>query len=357
MYAPGLKGITALETRISKIDGDKGELHYRGIPIGDVIQKRSFEEVVFLLLEGSFPNKEQFEWLTRKMKDWRALTKEEMDWIEHLSEKQSHIAVIRSIISFMDDSEDLWPISNEDAIHLIAKLPAIIAYSYRRRNGLQPVEPDGKLDHAENFLYMLFGEKKSKQEAAALEAYMILTAEHGLNASTFAGRVVTSTQSDLYSAITAAIGALKGPLHGGAPSGVLSYVDEVSQDSVENIIKRKITRNEKVMGFGHRVYKGKDPRAEALKVKLTEMNSKPDWVNQMMNVEQETVYWLKELKPDRELFANVEFYAAAIMKSIQIPAELFTPIFCSSRIAGWTAHMIEQSNRNVIFRPRASYVK
>lgn len=202
---------------------------------------------------------------------------------------------------------------------------------------------------------MLFGEKTSKDEVAALEAYMILTAEHGLNASTFAARVVASTQSDVYSAVIAAIGALKGPLDGGAPTGVNLYLNEVKQSTVSEVIIQKLLNGEKIMGFGHRVYKTKDPRAEALKVQFNSMDPKPDWADFTLNVEKETVRELQQLKPGRNLYANVEFYAAAIMKAIGIPDELFTSIFCCSRMVGWISHIKEQSNNNVIFRPNAHY--
>ncbi|WP_163526149.1 citrate/2-methylcitrate synthase [Halobacillus ihumii] len=356
MFNPGLKGVTAVETCLSQINGEKGELYYRDQSVHDLVGSYSFEEISYFLMKGKFPNSNELQSLKKVLTKERSISSEMKKWIDHLVKKQSITATIRSAVSFLDDSEDRWPIQTHEAYRLLAKLPTIVAYSYRKKMNLETIEPDYQLDHVGNFLYMLFAERKTKEEVQALETYMILTAEHGMNASTFSGRVVTSTQSDIYSGITAAIGALKGPLHGGAPTGVLDYIDEVKQKSVEEIIKVKLANDEKVMGFGHRVYKAKDPRAEALKAKLLTIEPKPNWIDFTLKIEKETVQWLNDLKPGRKLYANVEYYAASLMKAIGIPAELFTPIFCCSRIVGWTAHIIEQSRNNTIFRPEAKFL-
>ncbi|UOQ42928.1 citrate synthase/methylcitrate synthase [Halobacillus salinarum] len=356
MYYPGLKGITAVETALSEINGEKGNLFYRGVPVEKLIEKHSFEEVVYFLLSGKKLDENGIHVLNDRMKEARAINENTKNVLDQFIHQQSLIASIRSAISCLDESRDHWPINEMEVVDVIAKLPTIIAYLYRRKRGLEPVEPKHHLSHAANFLYMLFGEEKTEKEAAALEAYMILTAEHGLNASTFAARVVASTQSDIYSAITAGIGALKGPLHGGAPSGVLTYIEEVQGSTVEEVVKNKIVQNEKIMGFGHRIYQVKDPRAKALQQLILKMDPIPDWAEFLLDVEQQTETWLNQLKPGRNLYANVEYYAAAIMKAIEIPAELFTPIFCSSRIVGWSAHIMEQSRNNVIFRPQAKYI-
>ncbi|UOQ93483.1 citrate/2-methylcitrate synthase [Halobacillus shinanisalinarum] len=357
MLYPGLKGVTAVETELSDIDGKTGRLYYRHQSVEEIVGARGFEEVCYFLLEGEFPDSRELQWMKELLVKERSIDNELKAWIEQLTNKQSIVATIRSAISCLDRSKDQWPIQTSEAIRLIAKLPTVVAYSYRSKMNLKPVEPLNELDHVENFLYMLFGTRKTREEVRALEAYMVLTAEHGMNASTFASRVVISTGSDLYSAVIAAIGALKGPLHGGAPTGVLDYIEDVKHQPVEEVIRKKLTNHEKVMGFGHRVYKAKDPRAEALKAQLMKIEPKPNWVDFTLKVESETVNWLDELKPGRKLYANVEFYAAALMKAIEIPADLFTPIFCSSRIVGWSAHIMEQSRNNTIFRPAAKYKK
>ncbi|WP_176142527.1 citrate/2-methylcitrate synthase [Halobacillus hunanensis] len=356
MFNPGLKGVTAAETCLSQINGEKGELYYRDQSVHDLVGRYSFEEISYFFIKGRFPDSNELQSLKKVLIKERSLSSEIKKWIDHLVKKQSITAIIRSAVSFLDDSEDRWPIQTHEAYRLLAKLPTIVAYSYRKKMNLETVEPDHQLGHVENFLYMLFAERKTKEEVQALETYMILTAEHGMNASTFSGRVVTSTQSDIYSGITAAIGALKGPLHGGAPTGVLDYIDEVKQKSVEEVIKAKLANGEKVMGFGHRVYKATDPRAEALKAMLLIIEPKPNWIDFTLKTEKETFQWLSDLKPGRRLYANVEYYAASLMKAIGIPSELFTPIFCCSRIVGWTAHIIEQSRNNTIFRPEAKYM-
>ncbi|ARI77354.1 citrate/2-methylcitrate synthase [Halobacillus mangrovi] len=355
MFEPGLKGVTAIETSISHIDGKDGVLQYRGVLAKELIGKYSFEEVSFFLLKGYFPDKKELEHFSQALVKHRFLSEETKKQLELIIPHQSLISAVRSAVSLLDQSNDLWPVNLEEGIQLIAKLPTIVAYIYRKKKGLNEIEPETNFGHAANFLYMLFGEEKSVNEVDALEAYMILTAEHGLNASTFAARVVTSTQSDVYSAVTAAIGTLKGPLHGGAPSGVIQYMKEAEKSSVNETIRKKLTNGEKIMGFGHRVYKTKDPRAEALKIQFNSIDPKPAWADFTLQLEKETVNELQQLKPGRELYANVEFYAAAIMKAIGISNELFTPIFCCNRMVGWVAHIIEQSEHNVIFRPNAHY--
>ena len=316
----------------------------------------NFDEVSYYLLYGRFARSEELRHYSDSLVKERNLDEYIKSYIDALIQKQSLVATIRSAISALDQSEDSWPVQTVNVVQLIAKVPSIVAYAYRRKNGLEPIEADQQLSHAANFLYMLFGEEKTAAEVDALETYMILTAEHGMNASTFASRVVMSTGSDVFSAVTAAIGALKGPLHGGAPAGVLEYLADVDQSAVKEVIERKLNDHEKIMGFGHRVYKTEDPRAAALKQKLISLNPRPDWVENTLKIEQETVHYLNQVKPGRNLYANVEYYAAAIMKAIGIPNELFTPIFCSSRIVGWLAHCKEQSEDNVIFRPNAKYI-
>lgn len=349
----GLKGVTAVETGISQIDGEKGILHYRTTSLTDC-SNHSFEEVAMYIWDGTWHGSER---LKKRFLDKRDIDHSIIETINELSSKQSLIATIRSAVSMIDQAEDEWPISIDTAARLTSVLPVIVAIAYRAKKGRSLIEPRNDLSHVGNLLYMVQGKVPSDTQVDALESYMIATMEHGLNASTFASRVVLSTRSDAYSAAIAAIGALKGPLHGGAPSGVIDYLNEVNQTSVKEVIDRKLSNNEKIMGFGHRVYKTTDPRAIALKEQLMKMKPRPDWVNQAIEIEHKTVQYLNEQKPGRKLYANVEFYAAALMKAIELPSELFTPIFCCSRMVGWTAHMREQSLNNVIFRPKAKYTE
>ncbi|TGB04626.1 citrate/2-methylcitrate synthase [Halobacillus salinus] len=345
----GLKGVTAVKTSISDIDGEEGALQYRTTGLAECM-KHSFEKVSHYIWEN--------EWREQKIsfEENRFLSNSVKTMIQTLAADQSLIATIRSAVSMVDISVDEWPVSRKTAERLTAVMPSIVACAYRAKQDKLFVEPRTDLGHVENFLYMINGQMPSEEQTAALESYMIATMEHGLNASTFTSRVVISTQSDAYSAAAAAIGALKGPLHGGAPTGVMAYLDKVNKSSVATVIDEKLQNGEKIMGFGHRVYNTTDPRATALKEQLLQISPRPAWVDRAVMIEEETVEHLNQRKPGRKLYANVEFYAAALMKAIGIPAELFTPIFCCSRMVGWTAHMMEQSRNNVIFRPNAKYV-
>ncbi|MGY0691708.1 citrate/2-methylcitrate synthase [Virgibacillus sp. FSP13] len=354
MYQPGLKGVTAVETALSHIDGDNGVLLYRGVPIQQLVNNHSFEETAFYLLHGTFPTEESLAMFQADLIANRHLPMYMKRIIDNLPVEQSIMDVLRTAISSITSNR----VSNIDnAIQLIAIIPTIIAYRYRKLRNLTEIEPDTKRNHVENFMYMLTGDV-NKNHVHLLEAYMIMTMEHGLNASTFAARVTISTQSDLTSAVTSAIGTMKGPLHGGAPSGVIDLLDEITTENrISEIIHKKLENKERIMGFGHRVYKTIDPRAEALKEKILALDELPDWVELALKTEKETIEILKSHKPDQKLYTNVEYYAAAIMKSINIDSKLFTAIFSSSRIVGWCAHAIEQVNNNTIFRPSANYIE
>jgi citrate synthase len=236
-------------------------------------------------------------------------------------------------------------------------IPTIISYRKRAIDNKPYVEPHRELSHVENYLNMLNGELPSKAQVTALETYMILTMEHGMNASTFSARVTASTESDLVSSITSAIGTMKGPLHGGAPSEVILLLDEISQTgNAEEVIASKLNKGEKIMGFGHRVYKTVDPRAISLKSTLLNQIGEDGWLDLALRVEDTAVRLLEERKPGRALYTNVEFYAAAIMKAVSMEPELFTPTFTASRIVGWTAHVLEQASNNTIYRPQSKYI-
>ena len=353
MYQPGLKGVIAVETELSDIDGERGILTYRGKKIHDIVQNHSFEEAIFFLLRGVFPSDNELQAFQTQLHENRNLPTYIQQIIDQLPAEQEMMDVLRTTISAMTvEQGDI----HNNAIQLIAVMPTIIAYRYRRSQNKDFIAPDDKLNHVGNFLNML-NKDTNPAHAKMLEAYLIMTMEHGLNASTFATRVTKSTQSDLISAITSAIGTMKGPLHGGAPSGVIDLLDEIgTKDKISEVIHMKLENNERIMGFGHRVYKTIDPRAEALKAIILELEIKPEWIELALQTEIETIEILKENKPDQKLYTNVEYYAAAIMKSIEIDPDLFTAIFSSSRIVGWCAHAIEQTNNNTIFRPEAKYI-
>lgn len=358
MEHKGLKGIVAAETRISHIDGEKGHLIYRGYDAKELAGNYAFEEVAYLLWYGHMPNKEELLWLKEELRKNRFLSEEMKTIITLLPSSMDLMSVLRTAISAESGyGEYHFPPTISQAIKLTALIPTIIAFRKRTLEGVEDVSPRSDLTHVENYLYMLTGEVPQFAHAQALETYLILTLEHGMNASTFSARVTASTESDIVSAVTSAIGTMKGPLHGGAPSGVIELLDEISlANNAEKVIKDKLTRGEKLMGFGHRVYKTHDPRAVSLKAKLKELGGQDDWLDLAMNVENIAITVLEEFKPGRSLYTNVEFYAAAIMKALNLDPELFTPTFTASRIVGWTAHVLEQADGNTIYRPASRYV-
>jgi citrate synthase len=358
MIQKGLKGVVAAETLISHIDGENGLLIYRGYDVGSLTKNHSFEEVAYLLWYGYLPDEIQLSSLKTELKRHRPLPEYMKKIIDLLPQNMDQMSVIRTAISAEAGNFDYgWKPTITQAIRITALAPTIIAYRKRQLEGKEFVPPLDKLDHVANYLYMLTGNQPAHAHVEALETYMILTLEHGMNASTFSARVTASTESDLVSAVTSAIGTMKGPLHGGAPSGVIELLDEVmAVGDAEMVMKNKLFRGERLMGFGHRVYKTHDPRAIALKAKLQELVGQDEWLDLAMKTEETAVKVLEELKPGRSLYTNVEFYAAAIMKAIHMEADLFTPTFTASRVVGWTAHILEQSENNTIYRPQSKYI-
>ncbi|MGG3468635.1 citrate synthase/methylcitrate synthase [Neobacillus pocheonensis] len=354
----GLKGIVAAETMISHVDGEIGQLIYRGYEIRELTKSYSFEEVAYLLWFGYLPDPEQLSELKTEMKRNRKLPKNMVDIIDLLPPSMDLMSVIRTAISSEGGNfEYEWEPKISQAIRLTSLVPTIIAYRKRQIEGRLFVQPRDDLDHAANYLYMLSGSNPIVAHVEALETYMILTLEHGMNASTFSARVTVSTESDMVSGVTSAIGTMKGPLHGGAPSGVIELLNEIALvGDAEKVIREKLLHGEKLMGFGHRVYKTRDPRAIALKTKLQELVGEDKWFDLAMEVEEIAIRVLSVLKPGRSLYTNVEFYAAAIMKAINMDTDLFTPTFTASRMVGWTAHILEQSENNSIFRPQSKYI-
>ncbi|MDE5411767.1 citrate synthase/methylcitrate synthase [Alkalihalobacterium chitinilyticum] len=357
MVNKGLKGVVAAETAISHIDGKEGKLIYRGYEIRNLTAAHSFEEVAFLLWFGHLPTVAELDKLNTELVKSRYLTETMKTVMDVLPTNMDFMSVIRTVISAEGTIDYGWKPTISQAITLTAVMPTIIAYWYNKVQGKTCNEPVETLSHVENYLYMLNGSSPLEAQVEALETYMILTLEHGMNASTFSARVTASTESDIVSAITSAIGTMKGPLHGGAPSGVIDLLNAIETvEKTEDVIRKKLMSGEKLMGFGHRVYKTHDPRAIALRKKLIGLSGEDRWLDLAVHVENVAVKLLNELKPGRALYTNVEFYAAAIMKSINLAPELFTPTFTASRVVGWSAHVLEQAEDNTIFRPQSEYV-
>ncbi|HJF31812.1 MAG TPA: citrate synthase/methylcitrate synthase [Sporosarcina psychrophila] len=357
MFQKGLKDVIAVHTNIASVDGDKGELRYRGVSVGNLIATHSFEEVAYFMWNGVFPGDEELHELNEKMIAGRELPSHVIAIIEALPANMPLMDVMRTAISAYGHTAFKDGTIEDQAIILTAALPVIIARHYRNQNGQTIVEADSALSHTANYLWMLTGEMPNDVQVEALETYLKLTMEHGLNASTFAARVTISTESDLVSAITSAIGTMKGPLHGGAPSGVIDLLEEMgTRDNIRRVVEGKIKGGERIMGFGHRIYKTEDPRSILLRDKCISMSGEDAWLDLATVAEKEIIALLEEHKPGRKLYTNVEYYAAAIMRSIDMPPELFTPTFSAARIVGWTAHAIEQLSDNTIFRPQSVYV-
>ena len=351
MYQKGLKDVVAVHTKIASVEGDIGELRYRGIQVGELINKYSFEEIAHFLWNGEIPDK------TPTLQAGRELPAHVKLIVDALPPETQMMDAMRTAISaYVHESFTNQPIEQQ-ALHLTAALPSIIARHYRNVNGLPHVEPDLSLSHTANYLWMLTGTKPADVHVEALETYLKLTMEHGMNASTFAARVTISTESDLTAAVTSALGTMKGPLHGGAPSAVIELLEEIgTQENIRPVIEKKLQNGERIMGFGHRIYKTEDPRSILLRDKCASLTGKDGWLDLATVAEKEIIALLATYKPGRKLYTNVEYYAAAIMRAIQLPPELFTPTFSVARMVGWTAHSIEQLSDNTIFRPQSVYI-
>jgi citrate synthase len=357
--ARGLEGVVALESELSFIDGQKGELVYRGYGIEDLAEHASFEEVVYLLWNGELPTEEQLDQLKSELRAERELPEQIIDILKGTPDSAHPMAVLRTAVSalaFHDDEAEVMEASanRRKATRLLARLPAIIAAFDRIRKGQDPIAP---LDHgsmAYNFLYMLNGEEPGKAAERTFDVCLVLHADHGLNASTFTSRVIGSTLSDMYSAVSGAIGALKGPLHGGANREVmrmLMEIDEKGDDPREHVLKR-LEGKEKVMGFGHRVYRTMDPRAAILRNMVEALSEERDqrkWYDYSIAI-------MNTMIEEKDINPNVDFFSASTYYMLGLDPDLFTPIFALSRTAGWTAHLLEQWSDNRLIRPRAEYV-
>ena len=352
----GLEGIVATTSSISSIIDDT--LTYVGYNIDDLAENATFEEVIYLLWHRRLPNKVELEDLTSQIANNMEIPQAIIEHFKMYDIKTVHpMTALRTAISFLGLYDEEAEVMESDAnyrkaIRIQAKIPTIVTTFSRIRKGLDPVAPRKDLSFAANFLYMLSGEEPSEIAIEAFNKALVLHADHELNASTFTARVCVATLSDVYSGITSAIGALKGPLHGGANEAVMKMLSEIgSLDKVESYINEKLANKEKIMGFGHRVYRNGDPRAKHLKEmseKLTTLTGQPEYYEMSVKIE-ELVTSKKPLPP------NVDFYSASVYHSLNIDHDLFTPIFAVSRASGWLAHILEQYENNRLIRPRAEY--
>ncbi|MEW5991268.1 MAG: citrate/2-methylcitrate synthase [Chloroflexota bacterium] len=348
-YSPGLEGVVAAQTALGYVDGEAGRLLYRGYRIGDLVERGTYPAVANLLWTG--------EWEPRHHLPTGPVPPAVLTTLRALPATAKPMDALRTAVSVWGATQRLdWPPTPEQARALTAFSPSALAAFARLRQDLEPIEPNPDLDLVPGFLYQLNGTPADAGTARALDAYFIVGAEHGLNASTFAARVITSTRSDIASAVAGAIGALKGPLHGGAPTEVVEQIHTVgSPERAEAWVRETIARGERLMGFGHRVYRAYDPRARALRQVAESMAHKPDWLALAIAVEDVALRVLAELHPERSLKTNVEFYAAPVLQGVGLTPDLFPATFALARHAGWTAHVLEQAASNRIIRPDANY--
>jgi citrate synthase len=358
VISKGLEGIVANSTGLSDVLGEKGQLIYAGYDINELAGKVSFEEIVHLLWHGYLPNRNELTDLEHNLRSRRGLPLGVINFIETAPKKSNPMDVIRTAVSMLglydtELEEDINVDKNRiRALHITAKIGVIAAYFHRARQKkpLPPVRQD--LGEAAHFLYLLNGEEPKPEAVKTLDVAFVLHADHGMNASTFAARVTIATLTDMYSAITSAIGTLKGPLHGGANEGVIHMLKEIgSEDRVEAYVDEQLAQKKKIMGIGHRVYKVLDPRAPHLRemaIRLTEELGDAKWIRMSEKI-------AALMKEKKKLNANVDFYSATVYYSLGIPTDMFTPVFAIARTAGWTAHVLEQLVDNRLYRPLSEY--
>jgi citrate synthase len=355
--AKGLDGVVAATTRLSDVQGDVGQLIYCGYDINELAGNVTYEEVIHLLHHDHLPNRTELDELKGLLAQKRDLPKGVVDMIKSFPKDTPPMHVIRTAVSALgcfdpDSDNNSMDESRLKALRLIARIPIITAYFHCIRQGKKLVPPEPSLGEAANFLYLMDGEKPSQEKVSTMDMCYVLHADHGMNASTFSARVTISTLSDMYSAITSAIGTLKGPLHGGANEGVIKMLQEIgSLANVDAYIADALAQKKKIMGIGHRVYKTLDPRAPHLKRMAQILSAKigePKWIQMSDRIAE---IMLKE----KNLHANVDFYSATVYYSLGIPTDLFTPIFAIARTTGWTAHVLEQLADNRLIRPQSLY--
>jgi citrate synthase len=353
MANSGLEGIIAARTALSRVDGERGELIIGGFRVEELAARATFEETTWLLWNGALPTTSELDGFRQALVAERALDAPVVDVLR---------ACARKRIDPMDAlriATGMISLSSSNAVAIVGRFPSIVAAYWRLGRGEEVLPPRTDLGHAANFLYMLRGEQPGPEQVRGLETYLNTVIDHGLSASTFTARVITSTGSDLVSAIVGALGALKGPLHGGAPGPALDMVFEIGDASrAEAILRQKIERGERLMGFGHRVYKVRDPRADVLATAAERLFTRAadmSLYTLARAVEATALRLLDEYKPGRRLQTNVEFYTALLLHGLGLEASLFTPTFAVSRVAGWIAHALEQSRQNRIIRPQSEY--
>jgi len=357
----GLEGVVAAYTALSHVYGEQGKLVYRGYDIHELAGKASFEEVAYLLWMGHLPNRSELDSLTEKLDANRALPDAVLDVIRSIPHDAPPMDALRTGVSAIGPNmPELFslehPANLDSAIALTARFPSILAAFHRIRNGQEPIAHKAGHNTAQSYLYQLTGKEPEERHWKPLETYLVLLADHGMNASTFTARVIASTLSDMCSALTGAVGALKGPLHGGAPSLVLDMLNEIgTAENVDSWLTAALDRGDRLMGFGHRVYKAEDPRAEILRG-LAKTASDPDFFKLSLRTEERALEMLNERKPGRRLYTNVEFYSAAVLAAVGLPGDMFTPTFAVSRSVGYSAHVLEQVEHNRLIRPQSEFV-
>jgi citrate synthase len=354
----GLAGVVAANSGICWIDGDAGVLAYRGIDIHELAERSTFEETTYLLWFGRLPNAAELKEFSRRLTEARVIDPRIYDLLRSFPKTATPMEVLRTAVSALsfydpDESDNQHDANVSKSFRLTAQIAMLVAAYDRLRKGKTVVEPDASLSHAGNFLWMLNGEKPTATATATFDLALILHADHELNASTFAARVIAATLSDIHSAITGAIGALKGPLHGGANEAVMRMLFAIDQEGADPVeyVANLLAQKKKISGFGHRVYHTEDPRATHLRKMSEELgeSSNPKWFRMSRAIE-------KYILAEKKLNANVDFYSASTYTTLGIDLDLFTPIFAVSRISGWAAHVIEQLDDNRLIRPRAEYI-
>ncbi len=356
-YAKGLEGVIANESKLSDVQGKQGILRYLGYNIDDLVEHTTFEEVLYLLHRGALPTQAQLDEMTATLRAQRSLPDGVVQFLKNAPKDAGPMDVLRTGVSMLGlfdtrgDNQNR-KLNEERALAICAKVPLIVAYYHRARQGLDFPEVRQDLSEAGHFLYLINGEAPSAAATKTLDVAYILHADHGMNASTFSARVTIATLSDIYSAITSAIGTLKGPLHGGANEGVIRMLNKIgSLDKVDAYVDDCLANKKKIMGIGHRVYKVLDPRAPHLQkmaIKLTEDLGETKWIQMSERI-------AELMREKKGLNANVDFYSATVYYSLDIPTDLFTPIFAISRAAGWTAQVLEQLDDNRLYRPLTYY--
>lgn len=356
-YAKGLEGVIANESKLSDVQGQAGVLRYLGYNIKDLVENCTFEEVLYLLHRGALPNQSDLDKLTANLRQYRELPDGVIEFLKIAPKDASPMDVVRTGVSMLglydtDGQDQNRELNEQRALAICAKIPLIVAYFHRIRQGKDLPEVRKDLSEAAHFLYLINGEEPGPSAAKTLDVAYIIHADHGMNASTFSSRVTIATLSDIYSAITSAIGTLKGPLHGGANEGVIKMLEEIGEpDKVDAYVEDCLKNKKKIMGIGHRVYKVLDPRAphlQSMAQQLTKELGETKWLEMSERI--------AELMRERKgLNANVDFYSATVYYSLGIPTDLFTPIFAISRAAGWTAQVLEQLDDNRLYRPLTYY--